>query len=105
MWKGEKYMLRSRQVAGGKEADEKQKNTEEYINREPFSASRSSSFRQVLNVFPPLRFARFPLLVLARPATDHSAHTHYYHFSTPSTNSYSIRGKSCSSYTSSYSLS
>ena len=42
VWRGEKYMPRSRQVAGGgkaggKEADGKWEKTEESINREPFS--------------------------------------------------------------------
>ncbi len=81
MWKGKKYMPRSRQVAGGKETDRKRENTGEYINREPFSAFRSSSFRQLHAVFSLLRFTHFLFLVLARPATDHSAHTHYYLFS------------------------
>ncbi len=60
------------------EADGKWENTEECINREPFSASRSSIILQAVTyrfyLFCFVR-PRFPLLVLARPATDHSAHT------------------------------
>ena len=52
MWKGERYMPRSRQVAGGREADGKWEKTEKCINRELFSISRSSSSRQLHSVFP-----------------------------------------------------
>ncbi len=81
MWKGEKYMPRRRQVAEQKvveEADGKWENTGECINREPFSASRSSiilqavTYRFYLFCFVRLRFL---FLVLARLATDHIAHT------------------------------
>ncbi len=68
-------------MASGKGVDGKRENTEESINTEPFSASRSSSFRHLQTVFPLPCFARFSLLVLARPATDYSTHTHYYSFS------------------------
>ncbi len=52
LWKGEEYMPRSRQVAGGKGANRKRENLEECINREPFSTSGSLSFRQLHSVSP-----------------------------------------------------
>ncbi len=61
------------------EADRKWENTEECINKEPFSASRSSIILQAVTY----RFylfcfvcSRFLFLVWARPATDHGAQTH-----------------------------
>ncbi len=81
LWRGEKYMPRSRQVAGGgigggKEADGKWEKTEESINREPFSCI-SIILCAITYRFGPscILCPRFPLVVLARPATDHSAHT------------------------------
>ncbi len=46
-----------------------------------YTKSKSSFFRQLHTVFSLFYVACFLFLVLARPATDYSANTHYYIFS------------------------
>ena len=83
LWKGEKYMPRSRQVV--KKLMEGGRTLRNALigSLSPVSRSISINLHAITYRFPLLYFARFPFLVLARPATDHSAHTHYYPFSVP----------------------